>query len=202
MTGLTQARPWANIIHLQYTGTRPSDSTLNALATQVGAAWASSLAAQVANNTSITLITCTDLSDISGAQGSSNQSVPGSGLSTNPLPVSVAACITWKTAARWRGGHPRNYLPGMVGANVTNGTSWTGTYRSALQTAAGTFHTNLNAMTVGGNTWVHVCLRRHQTLVDGTHSILNPAVPIPIITTLVDSRIDSQRRRLGPDVSS
>lgn len=202
LTGLTQARPWANIIHLQYIGTRPTNTTLDALCVSIGSAWATSLAAQVASTTSITLITAVDLSDVNGAGGSSNQVVPGTGTGTNPLPVNCALCITWKTAARWRGGHPRTYLPGMIGTNVTNGNQWTSAYRTATNTAATTFHNNLNALTTGGNTWTHVCLRRHQTLVDGSHVVLNPAVPIPITTTLVDSRIDSQRRRLGPDVSA
>lgn len=90
----------------------------------------------------------------------------------------------------------------MIGANVVNGNQWLAAYRTALTSAASSFHTNLNALTTGGNTWVHVCLRRHATLVDGSHQVLNPAQPIPIISTLVDSRIDSQRRRLGPDVAS
>lgn len=185
---------------MQYAGAAPNNAALDAACSAVGLAWFNTLGTLINNNTNVASVTAADLTSPSGAVGLNTTSRVGATVPASPLPNNTAMCITWKVQSRWRGGHPRTYMTGFNQALVVNGNSWSGSFITSMNTQVLAFRTALNAITAGSLAWTFVCLRRHQTLVDGTHVILNPAVPIPITSGFVDSRIDSQRRRLGPDV--
>lgn len=202
LSGLQQGRPWANIIHLQYTGTAPSNSVLDTLCTQISTLWNTTLGTLINTQTSLRQIVAQDLTTSSSGTGTFVGNLAGTRAGTFYTPDQVAACITWKTALRWRGGHPRTYLPGQLASDITNGSLWASAYQTTANAAIGGWHTGLNSQSAGGNSWAHVVLRRHQTLTDGTHVPLNPAVPYPILSGFLDSRVDTQRRRLGRDVSA
>lgn len=202
MSGLNQGHTWANIFHLLYTGAAPTNVQLNGLCSNIANLWGTALARDVMTTTTLTQVIAQDLTNPSAATGIASSVKTGSSTATGTLPVNVALCITWKTAERWRGGHPRMYMSGLGQSLITNGNSWQGTFQTQVQADANTFHTGLNALTDGGDTWQHVCLRRQQTLVDGTHVAINPPRPVPILSGIVDARVDSQRRRLGPDVTA
>lgn len=202
VSGTNQSHPWANIMHLKYIGASPTDVQLNALCASIGTLWSTTFATLVPSSTVQTQVVAVDLTDASGKTGIDSTQHPGTATAGITLPVNVAMCVTWKTGMRWRGGHPRTYITGLQTADVISGNNWaTGTLTNALAKATA-FRTGLNGLTAAGNTWSFVVLRRHQTLTDGSHVPLNPPLPVPIAGELVDHRIDSQRRRLGPDVAA
>jgi hypothetical protein len=202
LSGLTLTHPWANIINLKYTGTQPSNSQLDTLCTNISTLWSTAVAPSICTSTSLTQVVAQDLTNASAAVGISNAVHPGTHTATVPASVNVSLCVTWKTAMRWRGGHGRSYWPGQDAAEVQNGNTWVPGWQTQAQVNASTFMTGLNSLTAAGNSWSFVILRRHQTLADGSHVPLDPPIPVPVTGVIVDSRVDSQRRRLGRDVTA
>jgi hypothetical protein len=113
------------------------------------------------------------------------------------LPASTACCISWATQQRYRGGHPRTYLPTPVDGDLTDMTTFAGAYVTSVTTNANAFHADVNAMSAGAISSVTL------GVVSFVHSkqwrtppIFRDFVPGGAV---VDNRIDTQRRRLGPD---
>lgn len=122
----------------------------------------------------------------------------GSGSATGgDLPANVAMCITWQIAPHYRGGHPRTYLAGMVDGHQLDATTWQGASVSALSSAAAAFHTDLEAISGVGSGITDVEHGVASFVRDGAWR--TPPVFYRIVTGFVDTRIDTQRRRLGPD---
>jgi len=194
VNGLINTVPWTNVFHLQYTGAAPTVAQLNSLSAGVLNAWGTNFAPMV--NTGVTLASCvsTDLTNTAAAQGSATGSTAGSRAGT-ALSNAQAACLSWKVNQRWRGGHPRTYLPATVSSDIVAGRLFTDTYVTALTTAANTFLTTVNALTAGGATMRLVCVRRTIDRV-----VLVTPVVLTIQSVLVDHRIDSQRDRMGKDL--
>jgi hypothetical protein len=116
--------------------------------------------------------------------------------SEGALPASVACCVSWKVAAHYRGGHARTYLSGQDSGSLGNVTTWAGGFITNVNTNAAAFHDGVEGLTPGdGITSVE----------HGVVSFINnsawrdPPVFRRIITGTADSRVDTQRRRLGPD---
>jgi hypothetical protein len=112
-------------------------------------------------------------------------------------PANAAACITWLITIGYRGGHPRSYVPGIAAVDTLTVATFTGTFASSLAAGAATFRTSTNgystspfsSVTLGTLSFVRNKLWR------------TPPVFVPYSGAIVDARIDTQRRRLGPDVS-
>lgn len=196
VNGVINTVPWTNIFHLQYTGTAPDVAGLNTLSSSMLNAWGTNFGPLVNTGVSLTGATATDLTNASAAQGSASGSTAGSRAGT-PLSNAQAAVISWKVNMRWRGGHPRTYIPATVSSDIVGGRLFTDTYVTALTSAANTFRTSVNALTSGATTYKLVCLRR---IIDKVQQ--NPPVPLTINSALVDHRIDSQRDRMGRDLPS
>ena len=123
--------------------------------------------------------------------------VAGGITANDELPAQVSACISWNIAPHYRGGHPRTYLCGHKSGQRASSVSWTGSYITALINAAVAFHEDFEAIGPIGD--------GIETIEHGAVSFVldkewrDPPVFRRILTGRVDSRIDTQRRRLGPD---
>lgn len=134
-----------------------------------------------------------DLSSEDGAEGS----VPlggTPGAATTQVPQSTACCVTWKIPRHYRGGHPRTYIGPTGATSIESPTSFTSAYVTALQNAANTCLTSWNAVTHGGGNVRLVCVHRYRDKVE----LATPLVS-EISSAVVDTRIDTMRRRLGRD---
>lgn len=117
---------------------------------------------------------------------------------SNPMPNNAATCISWHVQQRYKGGHPRTYLPITDISSQQDARSWKTTYVSDVAAHANSFHSEINAMTHGQLTDLHL----------GTVSFVlrkewrSPPVfrDFTLDAATVDTRIDSMRRRLGPDI--
>jgi len=114
------------------------------------------------------------------------------------MPASAAVCVTWKIGKRYRGGHPRTYFPppGDV-AMTASVNSWDQDFIDQYHTAAGNFRQAMQQVTVTPGDLC--CVHRYRTLEAGVVTTLDPPQVSRFIDHDVDNRIDSQRRRLGPD---
>lgn len=113
------------------------------------------------------------------------------------LPASIAVCVSWSLQQRYKGGHPRTYLPGVTQDRIFNYTAFLPAFTDAIASAAKTFHTNINAFAQGNIDQLELgtvsfVLRKEWR----APPVFRSFVPAQ---AAVDARVDSQRRRLGPD---
>jgi len=189
--GLLQGIPFVNTMHLQAAGVF-SDNGLQALATACHNAYFNAFIPQLNTATSLQSTTVVNLTSRTSGFGTDDTIHTGTVSVTAAPANSVAYCISWTILDRYRGGHPRMYLPGASTNDFTNGRTLTTTKQTALSSAASGYLTSLAGITVEAQTWVPVCVRyfsQHQLLV-------SPLIR-PITDAVVHSRIDSMRRRTG-----
>lgn len=114
------------------------------------------------------------------------------------LPASATICISWHIPERYRGGHPRTYLP-PPGQNVlSDGQHYTPAFAENVRISANQFLLGVNGISSGALGDVHL----------GTVSFVHARAwrTPPVFrdytpaAAQVDTRIDTQRRRLGPDI--
>ena len=128
-------------------------------------------------------------------KGTNTVSLPGT--KTQPAaPANCAVAVSWKVAVGYRGGHPRSYIPGIDQNDIPSLTHISATLASTLAAGGNTFLNSVNGHVQGPLT----------SLTLGTMSFVRqkawrtPPVFIPYTLCACDTRIDSQRNRLGPDI--
>lgn len=178
-------------------GDTTSDTLLVAIAQSVHTHYASSgMPAQLSEHWGLNFVTASDNSGASEAYGNSTASrTPGTD-SSMPTPPQVAACLSWQIAARYRGGKPRWYLPGITtGAlSASYGSALLPSWCDATKNAAVTWLDAVNTSAPGG-----------ATLQIGTISFFTAKAPrvTPVFRSflgvVVHERLDSQRRRSGKE---
>lgn len=167
-------------------------------------AWNTFIAGYAVTGLSTTLARLTDLSSDVSPQVENSTGV--SGVDTaEPLNAGTAMVIKHHIVRRYRGGHPRVYLPGFAARHLTSATTWNGSFAPAI---AGTYQTFINSCVSGTpvaaapGTHVNVSYFKGFTVTEGPTG--RPRiVPTPRATPIVDA-IDnysanpapaSQRRR-------
>lgn len=124
---------------------------------------------------------------------------PVNGIDTGAvMPAQASCCISWTIQQRYRGGHPRTYLPPGPQDELLGANQWQNTYVSEVTSSANSFHSDVNGFSLGELRDLHL----------GTVSFVkakqwrNPPVfrDYTPNSAVVDKRVDTQRRRLGPDL--
>lgn len=102
----------------------------NAIATS----WGAHMMAQLSNALSLTSTVLTDLSSASAPQAISTTSSTGSlaGVATSGA---TAIVMKKKIARRYRGGHPRMYIPGPSSGQLATEQTWAAGYIASVNTA-------------------------------------------------------------------
>jgi len=183
-----------NVLHATSQVTTPTAvGDLQTLANTVRSSWVTNVIPLQSNSLTLTDCVVTDLTNDTGASATSTGSNVG-GLASAASPANTAVCWSWKISNRYRGGHPRTYIAGLAQANVLNANTLTAAHVTAHAAAAAAVRTAVNALVIGATTWQLCCVSYYK------NKALRP-VGINFIYTgvSVDSRIDSQRRRLGRD---
>jgi hypothetical protein len=192
-TGLLNGRPVANIVHIKgQTGSPWSQADITALALAIRTSWQTRFCPQMNTGYTFTGVTATDLTTDTGYVGTGTSSTVGSKAAAGTTDA-IACCISWKTAAHFRGGHCRTYLCGPSISEYSNTSTWTGTYMTAITTAASGFLTDINA-SVPAISPAMVLVRRVKD-----KAVLDVPLAYVVTNGVVDSRIDTMRRRLGKD---
>lgn len=135
-----------------------------------------------------------DLTSVLGVEGEFTSTVTG-GDTSQDLPQSAAAVISWNASRHYRGGHPRTYMGGMTVNSIADSHSITSTYQTGLTTMGNAILTNL----AGGS-----YTRTGTVGLVAVHRVQHGAVlTVPLVDQItgcvVKQRIDSQRRRLGKE---
>jgi len=130
-----------------------------------------------------------------GVVGEHTGSTSG-GVSGDPLPASVAACISWQSGVYWRGGKPRTYVGGLDYSALGNESQLAGSFVTALLADGTNLIAAFNALTSGNFDSVQFGL---VSFVSGGVDRVPPLF-FPITGCAVHPRMDTQRRRLGKTV--
>lgn len=186
----------ANVFWVGDTGTSLgySQTEIDFIATSVRGFYATRFAPLLANGWSHTQTIAVDQTSEFGLAGIATTAVNGTD-GTQVFTSATAQGITWKIARRYRGGHPRTYLPPPGnGAAMSAGSTWSATRVSGLLAAATGFLTDVNGSSIAGRSFPLVCVHREKG-----RTPLVPRLVDRVLAATVDSRPDTQRRRLGRD---
>lgn len=190
-TGFLNGVSWACIMHEGYTGAPPTPGAVQLLANKFKDAWLNDIAPYLPSASFLQATTVSDLSSNLGAVGVNTTSVPGSRAGT-ALPNNCTPVISWTIARKYRGGHPRTYLPGINQADVVSGTTLDPTFITLLSGGASSFLASSSIpgavpMALTGLVCVHY---RH-----GAAYVIPPTVDT-IVSGAAHAGLGTQRKRL------
>lgn len=187
---------WANVFHVRKLGGAQAPYTqadIDLVAQGFFAAYGTNIMPSVGNGASLTSATAIDIGSDVGVTGVVSGTTVGSAVPPF-LSQGNSMCISWTQGSHFRGGHPRTYTPLHTTAQTLNTREWTAGAAAGLRTGALNFRTAVNA--IATSTGVELVLLRRIR----NQAVLIPPLTFPITSANVDLRIDTQRRRLGPDV--
>lgn len=119
-------------------------------------------------------------------------------------PANLAWVLSWRLAARYRGGHPRTYLAGIDAIELLDNVSFKPGSVTTLQGLANTFLGAINALTPAPFSSVTLGVLR-QFANGGSTKVppifLDPPQFKPFQSVVVKPGIATQRRRLGDNFS-
>lgn len=189
---------WINVFHVGRVspGGAFLQTDVDAIAAAVRGGWAAQFAPLQASSITLTEVQATDLTNSFGLVGTASGSTLG-GIGTGFMPPQCAIGISWSQSQHYRGGHPRTYLPAPVNAQLQASGSnlLSPAAATSYDTAAENFRTAVSAAATF--TPVQLVLVRRI----GNKAVLDPPLVNPILGSTVDRRLDTQRRRLGPDIA-
>ena len=196
-SGLYNASRWANVLHVEIVKTGvPTTTELTSIATSMALAYETRFLPLLNLDLFLTNVDCLYQID--------NDSIhpihltrTSRGVVANPkMPAQVACCISWQITNYYRGGKPRTYLSGVPQTAAATEARFTSTFANAVNSAAIAYLADVNAIAPVGISDVNL----------GTVSYVrnkqwrSPPVFYPYQTANVDIRMDTIRRRLGPDL--
>ena len=203
LNGTNNTMPWVALFYWHYIGGAPTGAQVSTFCGQVSGVYAATLVQAFNPVVAMNSVDAWDLSSPAGATGTGGTVHLGT-RTGGPLPTSVAAVCGWKVNYRWRGGHPRTYWPAGCTTDVGNGHLWGESARAAFEAGNEGFLSQMNALTLGGTGGYLTAIRYVHTVIDSPTAkhveYFNPPLDLQISRAVVDARLDTQRRRLGPDL--
>jgi len=138
--------------------------------------------------------TVKDISVLDGAVALFQPEAPVAGGNTGaPLPANCALVVSWKEDISYRGGHPRTYLCAIPDSVVLDPQHITAASAALYQSAGNLFIAGLAAADWPAGMGVGELVAVHYHL---NGAPLTPPQVRPLRAAVVNTRLDSQRRRL------
>ena len=185
-----------NVLHAQTADLSPwQPAGLTALAAAVRGSWVTNVLPLQHGTITLTDVQCVDLSSDTGfdavATGNNVGTATGTALSSN-----AAICWSWKISRRYRGGHPRTYIGGLTTNQILNPNTLVAATVTSHQAAAAALRAAINGVSTPTGTALQCVVHYYRA---------KTVLPVPLVSLVnsvsVDTRVDSQRRRLGRDRS-
>lgn len=182
----TDAQNWQFCLMLQKSAGAPTSTDLGQATADGSAWWTSHLKALLAPGTMLNEIIATDMTSQGAPQSRALIGEAGTAIGTE-LPLNVVACVSHRTEKRGRSYRGRSYISGLTTNHIDDTVSLNSTQQGAL---------------ANGFAALRVLLDEHgldQVVASRQHngSITSPAATHEVILNVVDTLLDSQRRRLG-----
>lgn len=189
--------------YMKYTGAlsqTDSGTLLNALSTSWLTHWAPLTTPQY----SLSFVRVIDMNSASGVVVQQAAVHPGSAAG-NAVTAGVALVLSAKIAFRYRGGHPRIYVPGMSESNLSDQNTWAPTFLATAAAAWTSLQSDLaGAAPVGVGSMSPIAWHTHSSnkadFPGGVPTTKPPwpiatPVPHPITSWATNPQVASQRRR-------
>jgi hypothetical protein len=194
--GTSSGQPWVNGIYMRHLPGTFDQAAAEALAAACHNVYFNAFIPQMVAACQLLQTEVIDLDTRTGPIATETVTHVGTNPASNPAPLQVACCISWRIQDRYRGGHPRMYLAGVSTTFIASGRNWTGTQLPLYQAAADGFLTGMTDITAGGLVWEMVCVRYF------SHGqLLTTPLIRDITAATVHNRVDTMRRRLGKELA-
>lgn len=206
ISGVYGTQPWACVWHWKFDNSTAnwSQTEVNTLATLIKQSWQVYAAPLCATTVHLTNVQVTDIGSTTPVVGIDSTIVPGTGSSAQIENSSTCTLISLKIPVRYKGGHPRTYLPwGTLGVQASE-FQWTSAYVSSATTAMiniiNNVRTNLPARS-GNQVSMVVPRYTYQVVNDPVHfKYVRQRTGLKsvdvVFTVLCNPTYGSQRRRL------
>lgn len=191
-TGLVGTYNFACILHATWSGTTPSAATCIGLATTLNDAWGTNMNSLFNSTVVMENVTLTDLTSSSGASGNYAHNQAG-GSAGSEIAGNTSVLVTYPSSFRYRGGHPRTYLPPPPQSLLLNPGELTTGAVTSYGTGWGTLLGTLAGSSAAGTTLTQQCAVSYFT----DNAARTTPVVMPISSYSVQQRLASQRRRIG-----
>jgi hypothetical protein len=183
---------YANVIHCHYQTGTAVQTDAQAVADGVRNAFKNNILTQLAPSFILGSTVAQDLTSQTSPVAIAAGSDVG-GAAGTPYPNNIAMCVSLKTFRRYKGGKGRMYLGGMLAGNQADPAHWAGAFITTMTTKFGLFYTAVNAITSTNISSNHMAIVHY---VQNKVHLSSPLVD-DVQSYSIDSRIDTQRRRLG-----
>jgi hypothetical protein len=194
--GLLQGLNYVNTFHVRGSLGTYTEADMVAVATAMHTAYVNAFIPNLNTGTSLELTQAIDLTSRTGPVGVHQVRSVGT-INTANLPSNQSAvCISWLITDRYRGGHPRMYLPLSASSDIQNGRTLTTAKLGLIDAAASGYLTSVTSMAIAGQTWEPVAVRYYSQ-----GQLLGVPLQRAIKDAAVHSRVDSMRRRTGKELS-
>jgi hypothetical protein len=197
--------PARNILYFSYTQTL-SAADLGTICNNIATQWGSHMAAQTLSSWGLEGVGASDLSSQTAAQnGSTGATIPGTATG-GLVGAAVSFVISNETARKYRGGHSRNYLPGIPQADLSDSNTWSVAAQTAILNAWTAFLQGIVTVGVPAAVGVlqHVVAHRYGKTAGSPVSASAPStLSVPLTNPFFDQitayktnpQVGSQRRR-------
>lgn len=171
----------------RWSGSTPSASSLTTLCGQIAVAAVTHLIPLIHPSTSLTEVIIEDLTSSTAATGSASGVNAGTRTGAQ-LPADVAFVSSYEIARRYRGGHPRSYLPFGVDTDLTTSQLWKLTAVTDFVAGLEAFFATVGTSSAGGTTiGAHVAISYFKgftirTRVPYRPQVLNTPRTTPLVT--------------------
>jgi len=198
----TSGYNWANVFHWTYGGTPPSPSACATLAAQIFNTYGGQFLQDMPPIQSMTDCVVTDLSSPTGGEGTFHNVTAGQSTA-DKLPGNVCTLVSKTIFQRYRGGHPRTYLPIGTDENLADQAHWNSAFVTHVTATWQSFVDSVVGLSDGGATLGQECaVSYYETDYTVTpHRRVRRAVPvvydIAIDGYTIRAELASQRRRIG-----
>jgi len=173
---------------MRYSGTAPAAGDLTAACTSLYGAYGTDLKGLATPDVILQSMEMTDLTSPTSAVGSYATAVPGT-ASEAALPADTSALVSGHISRRYRGGHPRIYLPFGGQGHLADAQTWSSGFVNALQSDWDAFMLAATALTWTGATIAEIV---NVSFYEGFHLFTGPTgrvrnIPTVRVTPLVDA---------------
>lgn len=184
-----------NVYHIGFSTTGPYvGADLQAAAQEVATVWAAHFSPVLGGDQFLTHVVAKDLSVVDGSEATFVEPSPvQGGTGGGDMSANVSLVVSWKESLSYKGGHPRSYLAGIPRSGIADPQHVSGAYATSVQSAANAFIAGIAAGTfpvaMGSGQLAVVHYRINKV-------VQTPPLVKPILSATVNTRLDSQRRRL------
>jgi hypothetical protein len=148
MSGKFDGHAYTSVFYLNLTHGVVTVTDLQNVADYIAAQWNTNYGPEVTGAVTLTAVDIRFIPTVgSELRYVGTYGYAGTNAGGNPDNVSSCSVIDFVISDYYRGGHPRQYVPGPPLTAISNGSDISGTYMSALVAAVNTFRNNLNAHT-------------------------------------------------------